>query len=469
MKKNFINGTKQILWIVLAILSFTFCDKQEDDTNSRLGNLEFSFAAADLQSDLKSASMQDTFPVMRYHLLITLLNRDSVVVENRKVIPLYKFGEAFVSEKIELEKGHFFLSEFMVVGPMGDIIFAAPRYNAPLAYLVKRPLPLSFSISGNATTNLSVEVLPVKDNPPSQFGYLSFGVDIVRPLKFFASVFIDNPRIMAPSRLIPAKVTVFDPLGWSYNFEIKAKVNELVVRGNEGMYTFIVETENLRTKVMYSFVQLNNTTPEHPLMIPIGGDSVMHEFVYTTSPDSCMDALITDLNPNENYGDTKEFSASFLTEPILTVMRTNRSLMKVDLRHYLPKSASIKKVELQLTLLGFMDVNESVSAIVDSLMYNGVLKPIIEPWKENSVTWDNQPKTSSVNQVVIDYMPWMSSNRRTYDVTKLFDPGNLISYRTYGFMFIHGNEDLPGGIGFASSDNENVNMRPKFKVYYTLP
>ena len=50
---------------------------------------------------------------------------------------------------------------------------------------------------------------------------------------------------------------------------------------------------------------------------------------------------------DKNFGDYKYFETTFITEPVLTVMRSNRSLIWFNL-NALPKSAVIRKVTLQL-------------------------------------------------------------------------------------------------------------------------
>ena len=58
--------------------------------------------------------------------------------------------------------------------------------------------------------------------------------------------------------------------------------------------------------------------------------------------------MISNLEPDKNFGDYKYFEATFLSEPVLTVMRSNRSLIYFNLDS-LPKSAIIQKVTLHLT------------------------------------------------------------------------------------------------------------------------
>jgi len=101
----------------------------------------------------------------------------------------------------------------------------------------------------------------------------------------------------------------------------------------------------------------------------------------------------------------------------------------------------------------------------------GVLQQIVEPWEENKVTWNNQPKTVEINQVYIS--PFiLNVNFITVDVTPLYVPSattDNVAYPNYGmFLRLWPREWVPG-FRFGSSDNTDARLRPELTVYYTLP
>ncbi len=458
--------------LVILAPAFTSCEKQEEN-NPIPGKLEFSFVADEIENSLKSATMDtDTVEGLNYHLLVSVMNEDSVLVLDKEVIPLYKFGTEFISQKVELDNGAYFLSLFMVINPQGDVVYAAPKAGSKLAYLVKNPLPLYFKVTAGVTSRIPVEVLPVNNQPPADFGYVAFAIDIVRPLTFYTAVYLKYAdMIMAPGKYISAYLKVFDPGGWGYRFKAEATVNKFIVKGMSGIYTFKVMLEDgSEHTFQIPMEDLIATSETNPLLLGIGTSHTVYEKVFRTSPDSTADAMITDLNFSENFGDHPVFEASFFTEPILTVMRTKRSLMFMDIRRELPKSATITRVELILNAVHNVDPYlDSAFSIVPNPFYKGYLKHIVEPWEEHEVTWEKQPKTIDANMVTLDYMPWKSSITYIYDITKLYVPEQEIAVQSYGFMFVHGDEQMPGGMQFASSDAREEWMRPRFKVYYTLP
>ena len=465
MKSYLYQGIKSLFLLVSALLLFAGCERQASQ-DIQTGKVGFSVMGDELNVSLKSASFDDTTTNSRLSLLISVADADSNLIIDKKILPLYIFGNQFISEKIELNEGYYFLTEFMVVNSEGEVVYAAPRSGSELAYLVNRPLPIGFKIIPGSESNLKVEVVPVNNQNPDQFGYLSFGIQIVKPLVFYAYVFNDNPLVYAPLTILPAKVIVTGPDGFIYRFGFKARINKVAVRHTPGVYVFQVMADMYSETRRYTYDQLMNATEDSPLKIPVGNPYAYRELIIKTSPDSTDDALITDLNPAENFGDSKELSASFLTEPVLTVMRTKRSLMRLDFHNALPKSASIQKIELSLNLLG--GVQMPFDEYMDT-MNIGVLKAVVEPWDEHKVTWANQPKTTDDVMMYLDYRPWMSSSLRVYDITELIKKSWQINTPVYGFMLQHYPENLPGGISFASSDNEYEAMRPSIKIYYTLP
>jgi len=174
-----------------------------------------------------------------------VIGEDSLPVMEDELLPLYQFGDGFFSEKIELKAGHYWLMKFMIIDPAGVVIYAAPIEGSPKAYLVKDPLPVAFRIIPDETTRLSPEVLPVHGEPPSEFGYASFGFSVVKPLTFFIAAMIDDPMIMAPVLYTDANLTVYHPDGWHHDFYLEPRVNEVVIRGVQNIINSLSKRRDL--------------------------------------------------------------------------------------------------------------------------------------------------------------------------------------------------------------------------------
>lgn len=451
---------------ILAVAGLSSCNKEGRENG--IGTAEFSLSLPDGLSQLKSATLDSTF--VSYQLMISVVGLNGDIIFTDKLIPLYTFGTGFVSEKIEIRAGEFNLTKFMVINPSGNVIYASPLAGSPLAYLINKPLPLKFNIFPDKVTQVLPEVLAVGDQTPDKFGYVSFGVHVVKPLTFWAGAVIDNPMIMAPFPLFTeAKLTVWAKDGWHYTFNLFAGRNQIIIRGGSDVYSFTLEKEGyLPQKFQFTAATLLETTKEMPLYLKIPWDSYAYKtLVLQPGPDDGKDAMISNLEPDKNFGGHKYFEATFLTEPLLTVMRLNRSLIWFNL-NTLPDSSVIRKVVLRLSydLPVPWDSTIIIPGTNSSATMGGVLRQVIAPWEESKVTWNNQPASTEINQVIIS--PFiLNTNFIDVDVTKLFVSLSTNPLPNHGMLFRLIPENSFPGFRFASSDFPEPALRPKLTIYYT--
>ena len=459
--------------ILLVLFAFSSCEKNSDSSK---GTAKFSIAPIDEINQTKSAFTAGDSAMITYHLMVSVADSEGNPVLTDELVPVYLWGSRFMSEEVEMEPGDYLLTGFVLINSAGEVIAATPLEGSPLAYLVRDPLPVAFTITGGASTLVSPELLAVGDHTPGDFGYVTFGGQIIKPLDFYAMCVIDNPLSMAPAPLpVTAQLTVFAGNQWRYRFSLEASVNHLVIRGGYEYYTLLLEKEGYKPqRFTVKARELLATTRTSPLILKIPYDSWEWKvLVLQPGPEGGKDALISNLEPGKNFGDSKYFEATFISEPVLTVMRSNESLISFDMNE-LPKSATIKKVTLSLWY--------DLPLVWDSTIFHpggssdftwcgGVLQKITEPWEEAVVTWNEQPKTTEAGQVLI--RPFiLNCNCITVDVTTLYvpSPATDTQYtRGYGMFFRLWPREWVPGFRFASSDYPIAQMRPKLTIYYTLP
>ena len=463
--------TRSFSLILLVVFAFSSCEKNSDTSK---GTAKFSISSIEGSNQLKSAWADED--LVSYHVLVSVKNSEGNPVLTGQLVPVYIFGTGFISEELEMTEGDYFLTEFMLIDPSGEVIAATPIEGSPLAYLVSDPLPVSFSIAGGVATVVAPELLATGSHPPGDFGYVSFGGQIIKPLGFYTFCVIDNPLSMSPVQPpVEANLTVYAGNDWRYRFALKAEINHLIIRGGYQYYTFLLEKEGyLPQRFTVTARELMATSRENPLKLKIPYDSGQWEMlVLQPGPDEGKDAMISNLEPDTNFGDWKFYEATFISEPVLTVMRSNESLIAFDMND-LPKSATIKKVSLTLyyeiplvwdSTIFYPTVNSELS------WCGGVLQKIIQPWEEDKVTWNEQPSTTQIGQVYIS--PFIRNcNFITADVTGLYvdDPTtDVVSYPMYGIFFRLWPREWVPGFRFLSSDFGIATMRPKLTIYYTLP
>ena len=454
--------------VLISLIIFNSCEKINREVPGT-GRAEFSVVLP-RASVIKSATLPDS-TAFSFQILISVEDLAGNAVLTDKLVPLYTFGTEYVSDNVEIKTGEYKLIKFMVINTLGDVVYATPMTGSPLACLCISPLPVNFNILPNQVTKIIPEVISVGDQTPDQFGYASFGFEIIKPLEFWTLCILDNPSLMAPTQITTAKLTVSDSSGWHFTFYLQAAVNHLIIRGGADNYSFSIEKEGFPAQTIQVTEQdLLTTSLANPLILKIPWSSQTKTIVLQPGPKEGKDAMISNLESDKNFGDYEYFEATFLTEPVLTVMRSNRSLISFNL-DTLPKSAVIRKVTLKLSY--DLPIPFDASYVTDSLpsigivWYGGVLQQIIEPWEESSVTWNTQPKTIEVNQVYVP--PFIrNANFIELDVTRLFVPAAASVLPNYGMLFRLWPIDRFPGFRFASSDYLEPDMRPKLTITYSL-
>ena len=184
-----------ILVAVAAMVSVWPSCTQTEET----GELQFGLELSD-ESDLKSAVAEHIVTAA----LVTVMSETGELIYDKEYLPVYRFGTEYTSKSLKLPMGEFQLIEFMLIDSSGMVLWATPKAGSRLAHLVRHPLPIPFTISPDETTSLDVQVIRVKDHPPSDFGYAVFNIGFVD--RFCLKVFYSsrcmeewNDSILSPN------------------------------------------------------------------------------------------------------------------------------------------------------------------------------------------------------------------------------------------------------------------------------
>lgn len=184
--------------------------------------------------------------------------------------------------------------------------------------------------------------------------------------------------------------------------------------------------------------------------------------VYKPGSEDGVDAWLSDKYPAQNFANYGEISMA-----IWVGGSTNnivRSLM--DFRLYgLPPGAVILNAQLTLFVFGFpFNWNGSPLSGINDFY----IRRITQPWKEDSVTWNNQPAVDTTYQVYVSSTASPVTSR-SIDVTNLIIDRYLNPNASFGLMLRMVNETTPFAVAaFASSDNVNQVLHPELRVIYDI-
>ena len=161
-----------------------------------------------------------------------------------------------------------------------------------------------------------------------------------------------------------------------------------------------------------------------------------------------------------NYGAYPEFSAVAWTNG--GSLSDHRALLMFDLSE-IPVTATVTSA---LLTLYFDPASSNGEHSNLSGPNTALLQRITSPWAENTVTWDNQPNSTSVGELVLPTTTTATEDRPDMDVTTavqnmVSDPAN-----NFGWLFKLQTESYYRRMIFSSSDHPERERHPKLVVNY---
>lgn len=174
------------------------------------------------------------------------------------------------------------------------------------------------------------------------------------------------------------------------------------------------------------------------------------------------DASISKIVPDKNYGDSPEMHLYAWTQG--GILNINRIAIEFDL------SAIPSNVTIDSAFIGlYFDPTSTYRAINPEDNYGDdafVIERIIEPWQENTITWNNQPATTTDNQVYVPDDPNDREKNFMINVTQLVKDSREKPDSSYGFMVKYADESIYKITYFTSSEYPDKSKRPMLKVYF---
>lgn len=174
------------------------------------------------------------------------------------------------------------------------------------------------------------------------------------------------------------------------------------------------------------------------------------------------DAYIRDLTPDRNDGDHSDINAMAWTNSSTAVVV--RSVLHFDLSA-IPAGTTIKEAYLSLYNNPASLNNNGKHSSMNG-PNTGLLQRITTPWEEGTVTWNNQPSTTSVNQVTLPESSNDNLDYKEIDVTGLVRDMIENPAQSFGFMIRLQTESHYRCLIFASSDHEDTSLHPELVITY---
>jgi hypothetical protein len=164
---------------------------------------------------------------------------------------------------------------------------------------------------------------------------------------------------------------------------------------------------------------------------------------------------------NQNFGNIAENCAIAWTKN--GADHKIRSLIQFDLSS-IPAGATVISATLSLSWAPGSDEGNHFGIFGSNKAW---LQRVTSSWQENTVTWNNQPTTTTTNRVAVAGSTSGTQNYPNINVRILVQDMVNDPAHSFGFMLRLQTETVYKKLVFASSDHWNPALRPKLVVVYT--
>ncbi|MBK6266174.1 hypothetical protein JKA74_14105 [Marivirga sp. S37H4] len=297
--------------VIFLLLLIVGCKSENEDLKTfKKGEVSFS-----LELIGESAATRESFnlPTGSY-LQISIETAEGTEVLAQDSIAILTFNGTFVSAPLELNEAAYLLTEFMVLSPGNEVLYATPVSGSPMADLTNDPLPFPFEVVANEATSLSLEVLNVSMLTPEDIGYVSFPFTIVN--HFFVSVFEleENGQTLTDAQgyIIQESDTVKE-------FSVEPEINAVTFSGNDTVeFTLVIvkdgfakHTQNFTIKDIYD--DYDNAIVPVSLIPALTFVAVPGNYDNATYPDEFGFSLTYQGNITIDWGDGTVEEGSFVS------------------------------------------------------------------------------------------------------------------------------------------------------------
>jgi hypothetical protein len=227
--------------------------------------------------------------------------------------------------------------------------------------------------------------------------------------------------------------------------------------GNSFGFMILQQVEQIRRRMTFCSSDYPDDS-KHPKLI----------IFYTPyTPSDCITKI---LQPGPEGKDCEVFSLQPNTNYVSNLLRGNawtfsgvtgveRGLFQFDLS-FIPPGSEVNSAYLDLY------APNSPSTEFHSGNNESILKRIIVDWNESTLTWNNQPPTTDLNQVVLPKSTGPYQDYVHINVTALVNDMIQNPNKSFGFMIMQQVEQIYRRMSFCSSDYPDSAKRPRLVLCY---
>ena len=205
-----------MIGMLSLVLSSQSCN---DDLESVSQQISVGFTAESFENEL----LGELPPGSKLILSLTtpggepVIDHEEIAFEYRK--------DRFVTEPLNLAYGSYVITDFILVNEENEVIYATPKATGRLSSRVRHALDLNLTLSvGKIPVDLDLQLLEVRKQAASDFGYLSFNKP-GQALKIMVT-------LKGSSKPTSAKAFILNDRNTINEYILLARVNHIVIPGS---------------------------------------------------------------------------------------------------------------------------------------------------------------------------------------------------------------------------------------------
>lgn len=160
-----------------------------------------------------------------------------------------------------------------------------------------------------------------------------------------------------------------------------------------------------------------------------------------------------------NYGTALQ-NAAYVLPGAQGGLNVNRALIHFNLS-LIPTNAYIVSAKLNLYALGTSGTLQGHEGTSNE----GLITRVIESWNENTVTWNNQPKTDSLHGKILSASTSPTQDYLEVDIT---DMVKLMQISNHGILIKQKNNLVAKALLFASLNTSDSTKFPSLVIEYNI-
>jgi hypothetical protein len=249
------------IYVALALLAFGLFFQSCNEQGIQLDKQKVQFSLSPASAYSPAVNEIDLPENARAWISVSSSNGASILSDHE--IAVFKSGDIYVTDPIELTPGSYMVTDFMIVKDSVDL-YVAPKKGAEFATSEADALPYRFSIPENDATTVSMQVMNVRNQDLQKFGYASSRAK-AKANSISIAAYED---IQGNLTLTSATAELRQNKTLLKVFSLAAAANTITLGGNPNLpYTLTVYTATSAKTQTFNIKQLKKDLGKNPLEI----------------------------------------------------------------------------------------------------------------------------------------------------------------------------------------------------------